>query len=136
MVDYRRNNYQRRDRRSNNYDEPVVFKTPAEEQFGRIKAIFFKLGDANNIQSNLEQVVPVIQKEYDLDKESMIKAFKLCLFQVPFKISIYGTLTGLLNVRNFDIAADMIKAAADLLNEGLQDSAFRKVKLMVFSTNT
>lgn len=80
-------------------------------------------------QSSLEQLANNIHNEYRDCKDTILKVFRQCVFQLPFKLEFYAVLTGLLNQ---EIASEFVKIAADLLNEGLETCAFRKVKLMVY----
>ncbi|KAJ3255331.1 Nuclear cap-binding protein subunit 1 [Boothiomyces macroporosus] len=78
---------------------------------------------------HLEHLADLLEKEYE-SRDIFIKSWKTCL-PISFNISLYGTLTGILNARNFDIGQDMIVAAAELLNAGLESSSFRQIKLVI-----
>ncbi|KAJ3320157.1 Nuclear cap-binding protein subunit 1 [Boothiomyces sp. JEL0866] len=122
--------YKKRYSSSGQYqEEPVIIKSPEEEQNERIVSLFFKIGDKHQPQDHLEHLADLLEKEYE-SRDIFIKSWKTCL-PVSFNISLYGTLTGILNARNFDIGQDMIAAAAELLNAGLESSSFRQIKLVI-----
>ncbi len=66
-----------------------------------------------------------------MNTENISKIFRLCIYQLPLKLHYLAVLVGLINTKNSEIAAEFVKIAAELLNEGLEASSFRKVKLMV-----
>ncbi|KAJ3271449.1 Nuclear cap-binding protein subunit 1 [Terramyces sp. JEL0728] len=122
--------YKKRYSSSGQYQEdPVIMKSPEEEQNERIVNLFFKIGDKHQPQEHLEHLADLLEKEYQ-PRDIFIKSWKSCL-PISFNISLYGTLTGILNARNFDIGQDMIVAAAELLNAGLESSSFRQIKLVI-----
>ncbi|KAJ2995348.1 Component of the cap-binding complex (CBC) [Globomyces sp. JEL0801] len=135
MGDYNRRNNNNSYRKKRNYndfqDDYKPLKSPDEETVDRITNSLFRLGEKRDFKLDVEDAVVSIEKDYQLNKDLCLTAIKGCLYQVPYKISIFASLTGLLNAKNFDLGADIIQIAAQLLNEGLDLCQFRKVKLMV-----
>ncbi len=105
--------------------------SPEQETSDRIINLMFKI-NTQHFQTELPKLSVQIQQEYVENRDLVLATFRNCIYQVPYLISIYATLTGLLGVDNFEIASDFIKTAADVLNEGLETSSFRKVKLIVY----
>jgi hypothetical protein len=79
----------------------------------------------------LQDLADFVCNEFEKSQETISKVFRLCVYQLPLKIHYLAILVGLINAKNTDIALEFVKIAADLLNEGLTTSSFRKVKLMV-----
>jgi hypothetical protein len=79
----------------------------------------------------LQDLADFVCNEFHKSQETITKVFRLCVYQLPLKIHYFAILVGLINTKNADIALEFVKIAADLLNEGLSTSSFRKVKLMV-----
>ena len=72
-----------------------------------------------------------LQKEFQDDREGFVNAWKTCLPQVPFKITLFATLTGLLNARSPEMGKVIVEAAVQTLNKALDECHFRSAKLLV-----
>ncbi|KAI8802519.1 armadillo-type protein [Cladochytrium replicatum] len=69
-------------------------------------------------------------EDYDT-KAILIETLLLCISELPMKTSVYGTLSGILNAKNFDLGAEIVGAASDQLEEALRNGNWIKVKLLL-----
>ncbi|KAJ1327113.1 hypothetical protein BSLG_010460 [Batrachochytrium salamandrivorans] len=102
-----------------------------QETTNRIVSILYQLGDKGDVQRSIEQSIPVLEKEFYNNKTQFLEAFRICLIRVPHKTGIYATVTGLLNVRNFDTAKEILLFVAATLNAALMDVHLRSAKILV-----
>ncbi|KAI9205151.1 armadillo-type protein [Polychytrium aggregatum] len=117
-------------RRSHYYTPPP--KTKEEELEERLTSLLVKVGDkAPQTKSNLEVLVTVLEKEYHDNKETILKGLKHCITELPMKTSIYATLTGIVNTKNFDIGGDILSCLSDAMDEALAGGNWRSVKLLL-----
>ncbi|KAL5038717.1 hypothetical protein BDV3_001940 [Batrachochytrium dendrobatidis] len=121
--------------RRQEYDEDYGMANPTysaeQETTNRIVSILYQLGDKGDIKRSLELATPILEKEFYNHKAQFLEAFRICLIRVPHKIGIYATVTGLLNVRNFETAKEIVLFVSAALNTAFMEVHFRSVKLIV-----
>ncbi|KAI8927873.1 armadillo-type protein [Entophlyctis helioformis] len=104
--------------------------TADEQATSRIVSILFTLGEQVSLKAGIEADLPRLEKEFLVNKDLFLEAFRICLTQLPTKSGVFATLTGLLNVRNAEIAKAIVDHATSILNQALQQSHLRTVKLV------
>jgi hypothetical protein len=80
---------------------------------------------------DLMTTVSLLEREYSSSREEFLESFVLCITRCPFKISVYATITALLNSRSFDIGHDLVLAAGKQLQLLLDTLDFVGSKLLV-----
>jgi hypothetical protein len=86
----------------------------------------YKSIDKDNLQAKVQEIT----EEFKMEKEPVLKAFRTVVYQAPMKLHCLALFIALLNAQSYEMAKEFINVAASLLNEGLEKSSFRKVKLL------
>ncbi|KAJ3056349.1 Nuclear cap-binding protein subunit 1 [Rhizophlyctis rosea] len=130
------NGYRAGNRRSGGYrrrEPSPLFPPPNEEEiiFERNISMLFRFAD-NQVGDKqiLQLFAQTVKTAYNGSPASVLKAFQLCVTQLPQKSSAFATMTGLLNLIDYDITAAFIKTVSDALQESLSRNEFRTVKIL------
>lgn len=79
-----------------NFDISNVFQT-------------FNLQSTSSLESNLEGLVSVVEADLSSYKPRMLKLLVECAVKFPDKCTIYTTLIGLLNTKNYNFGGEVTK---------------------------
>ncbi|XP_076811055.1 nuclear cap-binding protein subunit 1-like [Clavelina lepadiformis] len=82
-----------------------------EEIEKRLESLICRVGEksSSSLESNLEGLAAVLEADLPNFKPQILHILVLCSYQLPEKCSIYSTLLGLLNVRNYNCGAEFIE---------------------------
>ncbi|CAB3407078.1 unnamed protein product [Caenorhabditis bovis] len=78
----------------------------------KLQEIIGKVGDKNtgsSIESNLEGLCRVLQDDLDKYRATIIDIIVGCAIYLPNKVTVYTTLVGLLNAKNFNFGGDVVE---------------------------
>eukprot|EP00124_Ichthyophonus_hoferi_P000500 Ihof_evm30s18 gene=Ihof_evmTU30s18 len=116
----------RRDRR----DYPDV--RDEEETENRLNALMIRIGEKSNssIESNLEILGEVLEKEFGAHKYQILATLGACVTEMPHKTCIYSTLVGLMNAKNYDFGQMFLEyVCKNLYQEILNSCDFVKARI-------
>ena len=82
-----------------------------EEIEKRLESLICRVGEksSSSLESNLEGLAAVLEADLPNFKPQILRILVLCSYQLPEKRSIYCTLVGLLNIRNFTCGSEIIE---------------------------
>ena len=82
-----------------------------EEIEKRLESLICRVGEksSSSLESNLEGLASVLETDLPNFKAQILQILVLCSYQLPEKCSIYATLLGLLNVRNYTCGAEFVE---------------------------
>nr|CAG4640733.1 EOG090X03JL [Eulimnadia texana] len=122
-----------RKRRDDNYDHGYrkrrrVVSEQAEME-DRLESLIIRVGDktSSSLESNLEGLASVLEADLNTYKNKILRILTECPIQMPEKCSIYSTLVGLLNAKNYNFGGEfieqMVRNLKEMLREGQWDPA-------------
>eukprot|EP00002_Diphylleia_rotans_P041254 TRINITY_DN9996_c0_g1_i9.p1 TRINITY_DN9996_c0_g1~~TRINITY_DN9996_c0_g1_i9.p1 ORF type:complete len:623 (-),score=119.23 TRINITY_DN9996_c0_g1_i9:2844-4712(-) len=110
-------------------------ETQQEEQSvsSRIKEALVRIGDhqSSSIEEIIETVVNFLHEEQSAHQEEIIDCLLECVQHLPLKISLYASITGILNLKNYGFVASLVAATHTQLQKTLVAGNLRKSKLLV-----
>ncbi|KAJ3178861.1 Nuclear cap-binding protein subunit 1 [Gaertneriomyces sp. JEL0708] len=106
-------------------EKPVEFVK--QEQ---LNLLVYTIADQFTLKQSLEYVCTGILREWENGYHELVCAtFKECIANVPHKVHIFGLLTAVINKKDPNIAAAIVRAATATLQDALTAASFRTVKL-------
>lgn len=83
----------------------------SEEIEKRLESLICRVGEksTSSLESNLEGLSVVLAADLPNFKSQILRILVLCSHQFPEKCTIYGTLVGLLNVRNYNCGGEFVE---------------------------
>ncbi|XP_074596314.1 nuclear cap-binding protein subunit 1-like [Brevipalpus obovatus] len=99
----------------------VSLKKRNDDLGDNLEHLIVRLGEksTSSLEKNLEELVDILDHDVSKSaKSGIIKIICECVAEIPEKTSIYATLVGLLNNRNYDLGANVI----ELLSKGFKES--------------
>lgn len=95
----------------------------------RLESLILRVGEksTSSLESNLEGLASVLEADLSLFKVKILRILTDCAIKMPEKCTIYTTLVGLLNAKNFNFGGEfvnyMVKNFVDALEAGKWDVA-------------
>ncbi|VDM69525.1 unnamed protein product, partial [Strongylus vulgaris] len=76
---------------------------------------FYFQSATSSLESNLESLCTLLEADLDKYRTKIIEIITLCVCQLPDKVTVYSTLVGLLNAKNFNFGGEIVeKLVSDL----------------------
>ncbi|KAG0091883.1 Component of the cap-binding complex (CBC) [Podila epicladia] len=110
---------------------------PVQDEVGdiekRLGGLIIRVGDkiTPTLETNLNTLAGILDNDYAKHSATILKSLKACILELPMKSAIYGTLTGLMNAKNMETGGHIVKMAAELLQDSLDNQLWRNVKLLL-----
>lgn len=94
-----------------NFNKRRKTSESTEEIKKRLESLICRVGEksSSSLESNLEGLASVLETDLLNFKAQILQILVLCSYQLPEKCSIYTTLLGLLNVRNYTCGAEFVE---------------------------
>ena len=75
----------------------------------RLESLIIRVGDktSSSLESNLEGLASVLEADLNTFKSKILRILSECPVQMPEKCSIYSTLVGLLNAKNYNFGGEV-----------------------------
>ncbi|XP_019615420.1 PREDICTED: nuclear cap-binding protein subunit 1-A-like [Branchiostoma belcheri] len=75
----------------------------------RLESLITRVGEksTSSLESNLEGLASVLEADLPNYKAKILKILVDCAVQLPEKLSVYTTLVGLLNARNYNFGGEV-----------------------------
>ena len=85
----------------------------------RLESLILRVGEksTSSLESNLEGLASVLEADLSTYKSKILKILVDCAIRLPDKVTIYTTLIGLLNVKNYNFGGECV----ELLVKSLKD---------------
>ncbi|KAJ1915011.1 Nuclear cap-binding protein subunit 1 [Mycoemilia scoparia] len=99
----------------------------------RLSTLIAKVGDkaGDELRSNLDALSGVIQRDYSKFPDLILKTLRQCVLEFPWKVTIYGTLLGLINSKSYDTGATIVNSIYATLNQKLEFKDWSSVKVLL-----
>ncbi|KAJ2002348.1 Nuclear cap-binding protein subunit 1 [Coemansia thaxteri] len=112
---------------------PVGPMDEAKEIESRLSSLIVKVGDKNTptLQNNLEALSVVLEKDYTKHELTVLRTFRQCVLELPWKATVYSTLAGLLNAKNSETGAKVISLMHAVLRKSLAQGDWGSVKVLM-----
>ncbi|KAJ2887118.1 Nuclear cap-binding protein subunit 1 [Coemansia aciculifera] len=116
----------------------------AQEIESRLSSLIVKVGDKNTptLQNNLEALSVVLEKDCVKHELTVMRTFRQCVLELPWKVTVYSTLAGLLNAKNSETGEKVVTLMHAVLSASLNRGDWGSVKVLMrffallVSTNT
>lgn len=99
----------------------------------RLESLITRVGEksTSSLESNLEGLSSVLEADLPNYKERILKIICTCAANLPEKITVYSTLVGLLNAKNYSCGEEILDMLLENLTEILNAGQFDRARLMV-----
>nr|CAG4646134.1 EOG090X03JL [Macrothrix elegans] len=99
----------------------------------RLESLIIRVGDktSSSLESNLEGLASVLEADLNTYKSKILRILCECPIQMPEKCTIYSTLVGLLNAKNYNFGGEFVEQTVRNLKETLRDGQWEPARLMV-----
>ncbi|KAK6043953.1 hypothetical protein COOONC_18543, partial [Cooperia oncophora] len=126
----------RRRRMSDDYDGDVKRRRGSEydEVERRLQNLIIRVDESSgtsSLESNLESLCSLLESDLDKYRTKIIEIVTLCVCQLPDKITVYSTLVGLLNAKNFNFGGEIVEKLVSDLQEKLEAEDFQQAMFIV-----
>ena len=79
----------------------------------------------------MEGLASVLEADLSNFKQKIIKILCDCVTEMPEKLTIYSTLVGLLNARNFTAGGEFVEMLVRQFKEAARGNEFEKARIIV-----
>lgn len=99
----------------------------------RLESLITRVGEksTSSLESNLEGLASVLEADLPNYKERILKIICTCAANLPEKTTVYSTLVGLLNAKNYGCGEEFLDMILENLKEVLIAAQFDRARLMV-----
>ncbi|KAJ1815174.1 Nuclear cap-binding protein subunit 1 [Coemansia sp. RSA 2599] len=109
---------------------------PVDETKGiesRLSSLIIKVGDSNSaaLQNNLDALSVVLEKDYTKHEITVLQTFRQCVLELPWKVTVYATLAGLLNAKNSGTGEKVVSMMHAVLARALDSGDWGSAKVVL-----
>ncbi|CAE1151057.1 NCBP1 [Acanthosepion pharaonis] len=99
----------------------------------RLESLITRVGErsTSSLESNLEGLASVLETDLPNYKHKILKILCDCVIRLPEKQTVYTTLVGLLNAKNYNCGGEFVELLVRNLKEVLKIGAFEYARSMV-----
>ncbi|CAH1796073.1 unnamed protein product [Owenia fusiformis] len=99
----------------------------------RLESLILRVGEksTSSLESNLEGLASVLEADLPNYKARIIKILCQCAVTLPEKMTVYTTLVGLLNAKNYNCGGEFVETLTRNLKEALKTYNFGGALLIV-----
>ncbi|XP_077870446.1 nuclear cap-binding protein subunit 1 [Saccoglossus kowalevskii] len=99
----------------------------------RLESLITRVGEksTSSLESNLEGLASVLEADLTSYKPKITKILATCATFFPEKISVYSTLVGLLNARNYNFGGEFVENIFRALRDALKVGEFEKARILL-----
>ncbi|KAJ3193145.1 Nuclear cap-binding protein subunit 1, partial [Entophlyctis luteolus] len=97
----------------------------------RITRLLVEVGNDGPIKRSMDQIVVVLLKDLTALKPVFLSSLIACVKEIPIKTTVYGCLTGILNLRDSAFVQLIVDHACDALDDAIKSGDFKSAKLMM-----
>eukprot|EP01132_Coremiostelium_polycephalum_P000544 gene544-686_t len=107
---------------------------PQEDDFkNKLVSLIVRIGDKTStaLESNIDGLANALLTDINNHNSTIQDTLFKCISSLPFKTPIYGTLVGLINLKNFEFGKEIVCGLVDELNDALAKKKFISAKLLI-----
>ncbi|XP_046556398.1 nuclear cap-binding protein subunit 1-like [Haliotis rubra] len=99
----------------------------------RLESLITRVGEksTSSLESNLEGLASVLEADLPNYKQKILRILCECVVGMPEKLSVYTTLIGLLNAKNYNCGGEFIEMLVRNLKESLKTAEFESARMIV-----
>ncbi|XP_029633354.1 nuclear cap-binding protein subunit 1 [Octopus sinensis] len=99
----------------------------------RLESLITRVGEksTSSLESNLEGLANVLETDLPNYKHKILKILCECVVRLPEKLTVYTTLVGLLNAKNYNCGGEFVEMLVRNLKECLKAGYFEGARIMV-----
>ncbi|XP_033634615.1 nuclear cap-binding protein subunit 1-like [Asterias rubens] len=99
----------------------------------RLESLITRVGEksTSSLESNLEGLAGVLQADLPNYKNKIIGILCVCSTELPEKLSVYTTLVGLINAKNYECGGDFSEEMWRRLKELMKQNEWDRCRLLV-----
>uniref|UniRef100_A0A2P2I8S7 Nuclear cap-binding protein subunit 1 n=3 Tax=Hirondellea gigas TaxID=1518452 RepID=A0A2P2I8S7_9CRUS len=108
-------------------------RTDAVEIEDRLESLIIRVGEksTSSLESNLEGLASVLEADINNYKTKILKILSECAVKMPEKTTIYTTLVGLLNAKNYIFGGEFVDLMARKLKDALKSCMWKTARYVV-----
>ena len=93
-----------------------------------MESLICRVGEksTSSLESNLEGLAAVLEADLPNYKQNILKILVTCAIKLPEKLTVYSTLVGLLNAKNYNFGGDFVELLCRHLKDALKRGNFRE----------
>ncbi|XP_014674181.1 PREDICTED: nuclear cap-binding protein subunit 1-like [Priapulus caudatus] len=127
-------------RRHSSDEEEVDRKQPKRAKISepteiedRLESLITRVGEksTSSLESNLEGLAGVLEADLSNYRQKIMKILCHCAIKMPEKTTVYTTLVGLLNARNYNCGGEIVELLARNLKDALKRCVFENARTLV-----
>ncbi|KAJ2905965.1 Nuclear cap-binding protein subunit 1, partial [Coemansia aciculifera] len=105
----------------------------AQEIEARLSSLIVNVGLKNTptLQNNLEALSIVLEKDCVKHELTVMRTFRQCVLELPWKVTVYSTLAGLLNAKNSETGEKVVTLMHAVLRASLARGDWGSVKVLM-----
>jgi len=99
----------------------------------RLESLITRVGEksTSSLESNLEGLAGVLETDLANYKHKIMKILCECVVSLPEKLTVYTTLVGLLNAKNYNCGGEFVEMLVRSLKDALKTGEFENARMMV-----
>ncbi|XP_025076781.1 nuclear cap-binding protein subunit 1-like [Pomacea canaliculata] len=99
----------------------------------RLESLITRVGEksTSSLESNLEGLASVLEADLPNYKVKIMRILCQCVVNMPEKLTVYTTLVGLLNAKNYTCGGEFVEMLVRNLKEALKTGSWEEARLMV-----
>jgi len=109
-------------------------KSDPEEDFkNKLTSLIVRIGDklSDSLASNIDGLANALLTDISNHNSTIQTILFKCISSLPYKTPIYGTLVGLMNVKNFQFGKEIVCTLIDEINSAFANKKFFSLKLLI-----
>nr|XP_027217163.1 nuclear cap-binding protein subunit 1-like isoform X1 [Penaeus vannamei] len=108
-------------------------RADAVEIEDRLESLILRVGEksTSSLESNLEGLASVLEADINNYKSKILKILSDCAVKMPEKTTIYTTLVGLLNAKNYNFGGEFVDMMARKLKEALKACMWKTARYVL-----
>ncbi|XP_053321765.1 nuclear cap-binding protein subunit 1 [Spea bombifrons] len=123
----------RRHSDENDGGQPHKRRKTSEPLEDKIESLIYKVGEKStfSLESNLEGLAGVLEADLPNYKSKILRLLCAVARLLPVKMTIYTTLVGLLNARNYNFGGEFVEAMIRTLKEAIKSNSYSEATYLV-----
>ncbi|KAL4123020.1 hypothetical protein QTP88_015252 [Uroleucon formosanum] len=99
----------------------------------RLESLVLKVGEntTSTIESNLEGLASVLDGDIQNFKKKVLKLLVECAVNMPEKCTIYSTLVGLLNAKNYNFGGEFVENIVRSFKDSLKNNSWNEARVVL-----
>ncbi|GAB6031226.1 Component of the cap-binding complex (CBC) [Chamberlinius hualienensis] len=99
----------------------------------RLESLITRVGEksTSSLESNLDGLAGVLEADLPNFKSKILFILADCAVKMPEKITVYTTLVGLLNARNYNFGGEFVELLVHQFKDALKGNAFETARILL-----